>query len=440
MQLIIENILDNIIIRKLVFSCAYFFAITLYKINQDSIRYSCIKCICWVNRVSNIFALEQLSFQFIKYNVIDSDQHENKIRKLHTNSDYMDHVRMKYSVDNKGNLDLFRDVIILKEPNKLEKGVLLLKYTPTFDAILAFYDINVLFTEYQIVLEPSWYGYCDPSILSFVSSTNNKVVVQSPDIKDFNFIKELNTNLIPIDLGSADWVDVDVFGSNPIVEKIYDIVMVANWGKHKNHNILFEALTKYKSRNLNILLIGFEWAGRTKADIYKEAKKMVDKGHKLTIYENLSASDVSMYVNQSKVLLLLTKKEGPNKGIVEGFYSNVPAILYENFIGGAKEKINPHTGILSSFENLHESIDYMLNNYQKFAPKEWALTHTGSSISTSKLNLLLKRMVLESNGVWLNDIVEKVNSPNLEYKDKLCKKSFHSHYSDLKLNQTGSKI
>jgi hypothetical protein len=118
------------------------------------------------------------------------------------------------------------------------------------------------------------------------------------------------------------------------------------------------------------------------------------------------------------VFLLLSEKEGSNRAIVEALFSDVPAILYDKFIGGAKGKINEKTGILSSFDELPGKIDYMLDNYRRFAPREWAIEHTGSRNATRKLNSLLKSLAESKGEKWTIDIVEKVNNPNFSYKVK----------------------
>jgi hypothetical protein len=194
--------------------------------------------------------------------------------------------------------------------------------------------------------------------------------------------------------------------------------MVANWAKHKNHRQLFKALRHVRHQPLSLLLIGVDWGGRTEKDIISEMEEY-DLSHvKLQIKKNIPAREVADCLEKSKVFLLLSEKEGSNRAIVEALFSDVPAILYENFIGGARGKINEQTGVLSSFHELHTKVDYMLENYRRFTPRSWALEHTGSKNATRKLNSLLKSIATSKGEKWDVDIVEKVNSPNFSYKVK----------------------
>lgn len=382
---------------------------------------------CWLYRVSDIRLFKTLSFFIIK-KVINMGlmRNENLILKSFLKSKDSIQAKERYALSRKGGLDLFRDIIILKENKSNEKGVLLIKYTPTFDAFLSFFDLERTLKDYYIVLETSWSGACDPSILMFISSFN-KVIIQLPEEDDFNFIASLNTNLVPIQLGSGDWVDTETFSINPSTIKKYDIIMVANWGEYKKHDELFKALAKINSRPIKVMLIGFEWGGRTKKDIIDEMNSYNLVNVSFEFKESIPPKEVKKYLNASKVFILLSKKEGGNKAMVEGFFCNVPALLYENNKGGSKEKINSQTGILSSYEELSKNILYMLDNYKNFSPREWALKNTGCKNATIKLNQFIKNIAEKNGGKWIVDIVEKVNIPNLAYKNIEDKSKFNKN-------------
>lgn len=381
-------------------------------------RYKGISDLCWVYRVSGVEVLRALAYRVVVGFVSPGHPGENRLFKAFLNSEAPALCKKRF-LGEAYNLDsMFRDFIVLKAPTKSEKGVLVLEYSQKFDLFNALFDLDRIMKDYYVVLEPCWAGYCDPSILMFISSAN-EVIVQCPEKSDFDFISGLKSNLIPIGLGSSDWIDSELFSpKQECVAKEYDLVMVANWAKHKNHRKLFKALQSVKHRPVSLLLIGVDWGGRTDKDIVAEMKEYELSHVNLTIKKNIHAREVADCLEKSKAFLLLSEKEGSNRAIVEALFSDVPAILYENFIGGARGKINEQTGVLSSFEALHEKIDYMLDNYRKFTPRTWALTQTGSKNATRKLNSLL-RSIAESKGEpWTVDIVEKVNNPNFSYKVK----------------------
>lgn len=381
-------------------------------------RYRGISDLCWVYRVSRVSLLRLIAYRIVTDFVFKERAGENPLVEAFLNSG-VPASTIKRFLGNGESLDpVFRDLLVLKPASKEEKGVMVLEYSQKFDLCMALFDMHRIMKDYYVVLEPCWAGYCDPSILMFNSSVN-EVIVQCPEQSDFEFISGLKSNLLPINLGSSDWIDSELFAPRPEnALKKFDLVMVSNWGKHKNHRQLFRALRYVKHRPLSICLIGGDCAGRTAKDIVLEMQQYNLPHVQLEIKQNLSAREVADCLQQSKVFLLLSEKEGSNRAIVEALFADVPVILYENFIGGARGKVNEQTGVLSSFQELHTKIDYMLDNYQQFTPRSWAVAQTGSKNSTKKLNSLLKDIAKSKGERWTVDIVEKVNNPNFSYKDK----------------------
>jgi glycosyltransferase involved in cell wall biosynthesis len=378
-------------------------------------RYKSASDFCWIYRVSRIRPLRWIAYRIVLRFISDGVSRQKLVEAFLKSKDRFICEKRYLGSDRK--LDsIFRDIIVIKPAHENEKGVLLLKYTAKFDLFVSLFDLDRVMEDYYLVLEPCWAGYCDPSILMFVS-TRREVIIQCPERGDFDFIRGLKTNLTPIALGASDWVDADLF-SAPEGNKEYDLIMVANWAKHKNHRRLFDALSKVRRKPISLLLIGYDWGGRTDEDILREMKHYNLDHVNVEIKKNLPAHQVAEYLGKAKAFLLLSEKEGSNKAIVEALFSNVPAIVYEGFIGGAKNKINPQTGILSSFNELADKIDYVIENHGRFAPRAWALAQTGSKNATKILNHLLRGIAVSRGESWSIDIVEKVNNPNLAYKVK----------------------
>ena len=334
----------------------------------------------------------------------------------------------RYAVAGEGGAkDVFRDLLVLKKATSQEKGVILLKYGQTFDAVVALFDLDRLMERYWFVLEPCWAGYCDPSILMFVTP-GHPVVVQCFTEDDYRFIEEVGAPFVPVRLGPADWVDADLFTPPAVENKQYDLVMVANWGMHKRHAELFRALRQIPDRDIRVLLIGFPWAGRTADDIRREAAAIGNPRIRIDVVESLPASEVAARVSECKVFVFLSRKEGDNKALVEAMFVNVPAIVYDRTIGGAGSRINAATGIFSSDDDLPANIVRMIDGYKQFAPRAWALEHTGSAIATKILDDALRRAVTAAGGRYTQAIEQKTNAPNLGYKDPAARARFAADY------------
>jgi glycosyltransferase involved in cell wall biosynthesis len=382
----------------------------------------------WVARVSDVAPLRNLAESVIR-RVLESIKKSgrNTIVDSYRSDSISADVAALYSITSQGSKDIFRDLIVLKRAREREMGVILLKYARTFDAVVSLFDVTRLMERYVVVLEPCWAGYCDPSILMFVAP-GRPVVVQCFTQDDFEFIASIGSPLVPVRLGPADWVDADVFRPSPPGLKCYDLVMVANWAPHKRHAQLFRTLTKIKNREIRVLLVGFEWAGWTIDDIRQKAASVQNELVHIEFLERIAHRELAGYLSQCKVFVFLSRKEGDNKSLVEAMFANVPAIVFDKTVGGAKSRINSDTGILSSDEELSEKIIYMLDNYQEFAPRTWALRHTGSSVAARILNETVRDVVVGSGLAYSEDIVEKINSPNLAYKDPSCRPKFQADY------------
>jgi glycosyltransferase involved in cell wall biosynthesis len=420
-----EKVFGVLIFRVII--SLFFFLRGLFFLSVNNL-YKGVSDLCWLYRVSNISLFKSLSFFFLTRLIGKVGRTgQNAILESFLKNKYSSSCKEQYSQSGKGKLDIFRDIILLKHRGEKEKGVILIKYTPTFDAFLSFFDINKILKDYYIVLEPSWAGYCDPSILMFISNRYH-VFIQCFTDDDFHFIEQLSTKLVPIRLGPADWVDSEVFVSRIVPEKKYDIIMVANWGRHKRHDMLFKALEKIRDRRINVLLIGFDWGGRIRQDVEREARKIDGNWVRIELKENLSQVEIAQHLVESRMFLFLSKKEGDNKSIVEAFFCNVPAIVLKDTIGGARYRIDEQTGIFSSYEDLHKSILYMLDHADRFSPRSWAIKHTGSSIATKMLNLAIRQIAVANREPFTTDVVEKTNSPNLTYKIPATRSLFEEDY------------
>jgi glycosyltransferase involved in cell wall biosynthesis len=305
--------------------------------------------------------------------------------------------------------------------------VILLKYARTFSAVIALLDLPKLMQRYVFVLEPCWAGYCDPSILMYVAP-GNPVMVMCFTKEDHAFVERVGSPLVPLRMGPADWVNADVFRAPAPQPKIYDLVMVANWARHKRHSQLFAALATIRDRDVRVLLVGFAWSDRTADDIRREAAAMNNPRVTVDIRENVKHETLSGLLAQSKAFVFLSRKEGDNKAVVEAMFADVPAIVFADTIGGAGSRVNAATGVFASDAELARKIVYMLDHYREFTPRAWALEHTGSAVATRVLDDALRTAVTKSGGRYTRGIVEKTNAPNLAYKDPAHRAGFAADY------------
>lgn len=306
------------------------------------------------------------------------------------------------------------DLLVLKPCiNEHEKGVIFIQYNDSINKFCAIYDIMELAKYYRFVIEPSTWGYQEAPFFLLLG-LDTEVIVEAQYEHDFNYITNLTGNLIPIRLGAGDWVDPDIFKNNVNSEKQYDAIMIASWLKLKRHELLFRALSKMTDIIKRVALVGYTSSNRTMNDIVAESKKY-NITHLIDFYESIPQEEVAKLLAQSRVNIMLSKREGANKALYESFFSDIPVIVTSSNIGVNRDHINGYTGILSEDHELAHKIAYMLDNIHFFSPRKWALENTGYHNSNKKLNDFIKELAVRSGENWTQDLYAKKNFTNAIY-------------------------
>ena len=316
-------------------------------------------------------------------------------------------------------LILLKSAVFDETKKCIEKGVLLAKFNETFECLVKEFEISRLLDEHFLVLEPSWSGYADHRIMYWTNYADHKIIIQASELADYNFLEQLGSNLIPVRMGASDWVDHRVFKKISFLNKKYDIIYVAAFAAYKRHHVLFKTIKKLNDTSLKIVLVGLSW--NSSRDKIEALIKYYGLTKQIDIYEDISQDDVNCLMNMSKMNILLSKKEGSNKSIFEGFFSGIPAIVLKDNIGVNKNYINRRNGLLVDEKQLGSAITILRDTWNNYDTREWALMNISTNETTNKLNNLLKTIAYENNVVWNIDIAMKVNSPEPTFFDKKIK-------------------
>lgn len=323
-------------------------------------------------------------------------------------------------------------LIILSSPEQGKRGVIAVKYTNYFKYLPAIFDIERLCNDYVLVLEPSSCGYFDEDLLCLMDG-RTPIVVQTPEVVDHEFLKKLNTNLIPIDLGANCWTDYRVFYPLKDSAKTYDIIMVSLWADVKRHYHLFEALSKSsKKHKIKVVLVGVPWP-KTLQDIERLAE-YYGVSDCIEYFQHLAQSEINELLNKSKVYLLLSKKEGVNKALTEAHFANVPGFLLSGYnFGYWYPYMNEKTGGFiepSRLTNFIDNIDDLLLHSQ-FSPREWVAGHMSPETSVDKLKNKMKEIEITRNIEVNKELELKINNPDYDYIDQRCWATYSPYYKKL---------
>jgi glycosyltransferase involved in cell wall biosynthesis len=150
------------------------------------------------------------------------------------------------------------------------------------------------------------------------------------------------------------------------------------------------------------------------------------------IYEMIPHEQVARVVADSQVSLLLSRREGANRGIYESMSCGTPIIVYRHQCGVNLDHVNERTGLLADDHELGAAIDYVLEHHEEFDPCQWAIENAGYRNATQTINAALRQMSDRRGVAWTEDIVAKKNAPDLRYAEAGLYKKFAAEYERLR--------
>lgn len=307
--------------------------------------------------------------------------------------------------------------IVLSFPSfddgKIVKGVMVITFTRTSTYFLNqdwFARLDQLFV---FVLEPSWAGYADPEILAFLSRSS-QCLVEATEIKDRVFLNTLYPNNIALSFGASNWIDPNKFKPTDAT-KIYDSIYVANLNPVKRIYRYVDAVKNIVmnyDKSFKACLVCVSWGGQ-KGFI----EKYIDQtgmSNNIVLFGGLEQRVLIEKLNESKVNILLTYKEGSNRALFESLFVNIPVICLSENIGVNKSYINEFTGLLIPDSYLEEALVEMKSNWNKYSPRNWAIQNITPLTTTAMLSQVLQSKYQSDCNYKL---YVKANSPEVVYTE-----------------------
>lgn len=324
-------------------------------------------------------------------------------------------------------------VTVLQNPEGNQKGALIINYSYYFPLFVRFFDVEAISKRFHIILEPSWAGFCELNILEY-TQFNFPVFLQVYEARDMRFIKELNSNLIPIDVGPSWFIDHDRFdGKGNLDDRGIDLIMVAAWASFKRHHAFFKAIKPYikKYPETKVVLVGYP-VDLTKKDIERFAK---EEGilNNVTIYEWIKPQEVAELQSRAKLNILWSKFEGNNRAIIEGMFANTPVIMRKGHnYGEHYDFINDQTGMFSNEKSLANDVESIVQGGNSFSPRKYVLEHRNSELATRKMGRVISSYETSNNGRWEDRLAVKINDLHgMSYKGA-CQETYSDAYLWLK--------
>jgi hypothetical protein len=214
-------------------------------------------------------------------------------------------------------------------------------------------------------------------------------------------------------------------------EKRFDLIFNATFDDmpRKRHAYMLELLRHPLLSRLTALFIGRGDARNV--DACKLQIEAAGLSSRVTVKDNLLRQDVPGYLAQGKIGVQISLHENGCRSIYEFLRSNLPCVIATSMAGVNPAIINSQTGIAAPDRGLARAISKALEQREKFAPRDWFLTHSGSLNSSRMLNDQLKAIFLKRGYLWREDIVPLASSGANRYAHNLHYARFRPEFKDL---------
>lgn len=275
---------------------------------------------------------------------------------------------------------------ILLEPflkdNKIHKGAVILTESELFEK-----NIPSLRKYFYVAEWRGWEGMNDQK---------NSDIKLVEDYSTWEKTKQNFPSALLLNIGPADFVDTNIFC--PLNQKKnYCGIQISRWDKFKRQKLYVEGTSLFKNKKF-ILFGHFAEGGSVKeVELKNKIINLIKKNHSSIYmpYKDLisniglpfESKEINEYINKAKMGIITTKMEGINRFTLECLSADIPMLVPNDTGYPPKKHINSLTGILyePTPSGLKLGIEYVLNNYSKFSPREYVLGNTGKSKSSKIL-------------------------------------------------------
>ena len=323
--------------------------------------------------------------------------------------------------------------VLLKPPGRYnEPGVLMVSFETELLKLLRARRLSSLLDSYQICFLPTWQPFFSKEVFLLASISKRPFFILPSNLGEKKLCESFSANCQYIPLHAASWVNPDLYHRDT-VKKDIDIVMLANFARHKRHWKLFEAL-RFMPENLNVCLYGVARGHRTGQELRKEASYF-NVASRFTIVESAPDEVIRNALARSRLFCAFTHREGSYVGVAEALMAGVPVAMFRDAHIGTKVYLNKDTGfLLDPGRPLAPQLLTALARVDSMDPMSWAREHIASEKNSAILNKYLQVNAKEQGGSWAKDI-EPVYSQRFDFyyhRGQKMEEKMSFHYQQIK--------
>jgi glycosyltransferase involved in cell wall biosynthesis len=290
--------------------------------------------------------------------------------------------------------------LILKAPRPGgEKGVLLVHLEYNWLRLLAAAgDAGFLDDRYAVILSTGW-SSTDYGLLAMaLGALKGRVYVQASNSAEVAKIEAFSPRVRCLPTIGCDWIDPAFYRPKPFGERATDIVMVANWAPFKRHWHLFKALRRMP-RSLRVTLIGQD-DGPFTLDRVRQQAREYGVPQDVRFLTNVTVEEVQGHLCDSKVSLILSRREGHCVAVAESLFADTPVGLLRGAHIGPLAYINPETGAVLGHGRLDRHLARFLETADRCRARRWAEEHIACTRSLDRVARFLAEDARKQQLPW----------------------------------------
>ena len=294
--------------------------------------------------------------------------------------------------------------IVLKAPrHNSEKGVMLVMFEYNWLRLLMNRKVaDYINQHFDIILSTSW-SPTDYTLLALaLNSLQGTIFVQACNYGEIPWIEQFSPRLKCLPCIACDWINPESYKPKPFAERKTDILMVSNWAPFKRHWQLFDALRRMP-RSLRVTLIG-QKEGRYTLAMLRNQAALFGVKQDINFLENISIDEVNRHQCDSKISLIMSRREGCCVAAVESLFANSPLGMMRNAHVGPTTYINDQTGMLLASDHLDLQLQKFIEQAEGYQPRTWAMENISCFKSAAKLNALFRQYAQQNGRPWTADL------------------------------------
>jgi hypothetical protein len=283
----------------------------------------------------------------------------------------------------------------------MEKGVVFISFEREWVNLLSVKNLSGFADRYVLVIAPSSSAHNVINYLFPLAYPGTIFTILSHD-SDRARLPGVSHRFVIVPLFASSWVNPELFQPVPKMERAYDLIMVASWGKVKRHQALFAAL-RSMPKELRILLVGQDQEGRS-ADTIREMARWYGVADRFTILSNQPYREIPRLFCQARASVILSKREGACVTVAESMFADVPVAILRGAEIGSRVFINDQTGRFLDDATLARDLMDLIRNADRYQPRAWAEANISCYRSSQILNEAIKTHSLSTGQAWTQDI------------------------------------